>query len=248
MDAPLRVHWVRHGKVASHRGDIPVTDEGLQQVEVAGRHFYNEFVAGEVISLLHTPTRRTRETAHKLYTTMIGLSDEEQHRDFHSQPHFIVLEPVEHRAIRNPDIYVAGIRIELVSTPEALVEQIPLLSRVPTLQALAQHPFLSGFWHDPDRIGYWVNHPNPPGEDADAVARRLFTFAASLTDLPGETPRRYICVTHSPPIRAFIRRYITGSDPGEPNYVEATDMLFSPDGMLTLRYREHVRQMKWKVG
>ena len=246
MDAPLRVHWVRHGKVASHRGDMPVTSEGLQQVEAAGKQFYNEIAAGEVISLLHTPTRRTRETAHRLYNTMVALRDEEQQS--HSNPRFTVLAPVEHRAIRNPDIYVAGIRIEMVSTPEALAEQFPPAGPVPSLQELAAHPFLSGFWHDLDRIGYWVNHPNPPGEDAGAVARRLFTFAASLTDLPGEAPRRYICVTHSPLIRAFIRRYITGSDPGEPNYVEATEMLFSPDGTLTLRYRDTVRRMQWRAG
>lgn len=33
---------------------------------------------------------------------------------------------------------------------------------------------------------------------ADAVARRVLTFATSLLDLPQVQPRRYICVTHSP--------------------------------------------------
>lgn len=28
---PLQVHWVRHGKIVSHQGDVPVTDDGLQQ-------------------------------------------------------------------------------------------------------------------------------------------------------------------------------------------------------------------------
>ena len=35
--APIRMHWMRHGRVASHRGDIPVTDEGLRELEAAGR-------------------------------------------------------------------------------------------------------------------------------------------------------------------------------------------------------------------
>jgi len=94
-------------------------------------------------------------------------------------------------------------------------------------------PNLFAFCH----TGYWVNHPNPPGEDADTVARRLFTFAVSLLDLPCGQSRRYICVTHSPVMRAFLRRYLLGHDPGEPDYLEAVDLHFTPDGKLMLRFR-----------
>jgi broad specificity phosphatase PhoE len=73
---------------------------------------------------------------------------------------------------------------------------------------LLKIPFLRGFWEAPDRIDYWVNHSDPPGEDAEAVARRVLTFATSLLDLPRVQPRRYICVTHSPVMRAFLRRYL----------------------------------------
>jgi broad specificity phosphatase PhoE len=234
-DAPLKVHWVRHAKVASHEGDLPLTEEGRRQVEAVGRQFSRKFMPGEVVSLLHAPTRRTRETALILYSSMVKTLEHGE------QPEVYLSAPTEHWAIRNPDIYVAGVRIELVSTAETLVEQLPPSSL--GSQELAQLPFLRGFWADPDRIGYWVNHPNPPGEDADTVARRLLTFAVSLLDLPRVQPRRYICVTHSPEIRAFVRRYLLGHDPGEPGYLASVDLEFENDGSCTIQYQGVHKQL-----
>jgi len=161
--------------------------------------------------------------------------------DYVEQPQVYLSPPIEHWAIRNPDIYVAGTRIELVSTAEAVVEQLPPSSLNP--EQVAQLPFLHGYWADPDRIGYWVNHPNPPGEDADTVARRLLTFALSLLDLPRDQPLRYICVTHSPPIRAFLRRYLLGYDPGEPEYLEAVNVDFDTYGSFTISYRGNSKKI-----
>jgi broad specificity phosphatase PhoE len=236
MAAPLRVYWLRHAQVASHRGDLPVTDEGRRQVEEVGQQLSRELISGEIVSLLHAPTRRTHETALMLHSSMITVFDDVQRR-----PQIPLSAPIEHRAIRNPDIYVAGTRIELVSTPEALAEQLPSSSLGP--QELARLPFLQGFWEAADRIGYWVNHPNPPGEDADTVARRLLTFAVSLLDLPRDQPRRYICVTHSPPIRAFLRRYVLGYDPGEPGYLEAVDVDFDAGGSFIISYRGNSKKV-----
>jgi broad specificity phosphatase PhoE len=228
-DAPLWVHLVRHGKIESHRGDMPLTDEGLREAETFGQRLSKELVAGEIVSFLYAPTRRARETAETIYNTLRTTFEYADSRQIQ------LLAPVEHWALRNPDIYVAGSRIELVSTPEAVAEQLPETGLSP--QELARLPFLHGFWGDPDRIGYWVNHPNPPGEDADTVAHRLLTFAVSLLDLPRGQPRRYICATHSPVMRAFLRRYLVGYDPGEPDHLEAIDLHFAPDGILTLRFR-----------
>lgn len=234
-DAPLRVHWVRHAKVASHQGNLPLTDEGRRQVEDAGRQFSRKLLPGEVASLLHAPTRRTRETALILYSSVVEMLG------YMGQPQVYLSPPMEHWAIRNPDIYIAGTRIELVSTAEAVVEQMPPSSLNP--EQVAQLPFLRGFWADPDRIGYWVGHPNPPGEDADTVARRLLTFAVSLLDVPRVQPRRYICVTHSPGIRAFVRRYLLGHDPGEPGYLESVDLGFADDGSCTIQFRGEQKKL-----
>ena len=234
-NAPLRVHWMRHAKVASHQGNLPLTSEGRRQVEDAGRQFSRKIVPGEVVSLLHAPTRRTRESALILYSSMVEMLDYVEQLAVYLSP------TMEHWAIRNPDIYVAGTRIELVSTAKAVVEQLPPSSLNP--EQVAQLPFLRGFWADPDRIGYWVGHPNPPGEDADTVARRLLTFAVSLLDLPRVQPRRYICVTHSPGIRAFVRRYLLGHDPGEPGSLASVDLEFENDGSCTIQYQGVHKQL-----
>lgn len=233
-DAPLRVHWVRHGEVASHRGDIPLTAQGLQQMEEAGRRFGGKLIDGEIVSLLHAPTRRTRESAVVLHSMIAALYDGMV------EPELELLDPLEHLAIRNPDLYVAGVRVEMVSSAETLAEQLPPGSPGP--QELAEFPFWRGFWADPDRIGYWVKQHNPPGEDADTVARRLLTFAVSLLDLPRTRPRRYICVTHSPTMRAFLRRYLLGYDPGEPAYGESVDLDFIDGESLTVHYRNDYKR------
>jgi broad specificity phosphatase PhoE len=230
---PLRVHWVRHGKVSSHQGDVPVTDEGLEQAEAVGRQLAEEVSPDEDIFFLYAPTRRTRETAVAIRNGMeVGLGNVDVQRG--QQWHLFA--PTEHRALRSPDLYVGGNRVEMVSSAQAMAEQTA--SYGIDAERLLKIPFLRGFWEVHDRIGYWVSHPDPPGEDADAAARRVLTFATSLLDLPYERPRRYICVTHSPIMRAFLRRYLMGQDPGEPGYGESIDMLFAENGSLTLRYRE----------
>ena len=230
---PLRVHWVRHGKVSSHQGDVPVTDDGLFQAEAVGRQLAEEVSPDEDIFFLYAPTRRTRETAVAIRNGMeVGLGNAYAQRE--QQRHLFA--PTEHRALRSPDLYVGGNRVEMVSSAQAMAEQTA--SYGIDAERLLEIPFLRGFWEVHDRIGYWVNHPDPPGEDADAAARRVLTFATSLLDLPQVRPRRYICVTHSPIMRAFLRRYLLGEDPGEPGYGESIDMLFAENGSLTLRYRE----------
>ena len=253
----LRVHVIRHGRVDAHRGDAPVTQDGLLQAEAAGLRLAHELQAGEIVHFLHAPTRRTRETAEAIRRGMeaaLGpsaptplslkghggvhispLPDEGEGQGVRgSQVH--LLPATESWALRNPDLYVAGARVEMVSTAEAMAEQIPGSGLGP--DELARLPFLHGFWTHPDRIGYWVGHPDPPGEDATTVARRLLSFAASLLDLPWEQPRRCICVTHSGPMRALLRRYVLHDDPGEPEWVESVDLIFAGDQEVTIRYRE----------
>src|SRR5437868_1459463 len=205
--ATLRVHWVRHGKVASHQGDVPVTDDGLKQAEAVGQQLCEEVSSDEETFFLYAPMRRTRETAVAIRRGMeAGLVEADVQRGQ-------LFAPAEHQALRNPDLYVAGNRVEMVSSAQAMAEQTVAYGL--DAERLLKIPFLRGFWEASDRIGFWVNHPDPPGEDAGAVARRVLTFATSLLDLPRVRPRRYICVTHSPVMRAFIRRYLLGQDPGE---------------------------------
>lgn len=232
---PVRVHWFRHGRVASHSGDMPLTEEGWREVADAGRRLSQLLVPGEIVSILYAPTRRTRETAIGLHRSIAATVT--------STAQFSLLEPQMHMALRNPDLYVAGNRVEMVSNAEALAEQLPT-SDV-SIEQLSQLPFWQAFWSHQDRIGYWVNLHNPPGEDAKAVARRMLTFTMSLLDLPCQQPRRYICITHSPGMRAFLYHYLLGRDPGEPDYTETIDLDLSSTSPLVMSYREIHREMAW---
>ena len=222
----IRAHWVRHGKIASHRGDVPLTDEGVAQAREWGRLLAEDLSAGEIVHFMHAPTLRTRQTVEEVRASMdetLGPAGDAN-----------LLEVSEQWAIRNPDLYVAGQRVEMVSSADALAVQ---LSAPPvTPEALSEHPFFREFWASPDRIGYWVEHPDPPGEDTIAVARRQMTFAMSLPERPENRPIRYILSTHSPVLRALLLCY-TGEDPGEPGYLEPIDLILSENRSSELRFR-----------
>jgi broad specificity phosphatase PhoE len=223
----LRVQWVRHGEVASHRGDVPLTERGVVRAREWGESLAGDLSAGESLHFMHAPTLRTRQTVEEIRASMdeaLGPGSEVN-----------LLEVSEQWAIRNPDLYVAGQRVEMVSSADALAEQLsaPPLSR----EALLKHPFFREFWASRDRIGYWVEHPDPPGEDALAVARRQMTFAASLSERPGNGPVRYILSTHSPVLRAILLGY-AGEDPGEPGYLEPVDLISPTKGSSVLRFRD----------
>ncbi|MDQ3912603.1 MAG: histidine phosphatase family protein, partial [Actinomycetota bacterium] len=222
----VRVHWVRHGKIASHRGNVPLTDEGVDQARQRGRLLAEDLSPGEIVYFMHAPTLRTRQTVEEIRSSMdealghIGDVD--------------LREVSEQWAIRNPDLYVAGQRVEMVSSADALAEQ---LSGPPVdSESVSEHPFFRAFWASPDRIGYWVEHPDPPGEDTVAVARRQMTFAMSLPERPENKPIRYILSTHSPVLRAILLCY-TGEDPGEPGYLEPIDLILSGNRSSELRFR-----------
>ncbi len=222
----VRVHWVRHGKIASHRGNVPLTEEGRSQARRRGRVIAEDISAGEVVHFMHAPTLRTRQTIKEVRASM--------EKTLGSDSGVQLLEVCEQWAIRNPDIFVAGQRVEMVSSADALAEQ---LSAPPVdSESLSEHPFFRAFWASPDRIGYWVKHPDPPGEDTVAVARRQMTFAMSLSDRPENRPVRYVLSTHSPVLRAILSCY-AGEDPGEPGHLEPIDLILSENGSQELRFR-----------
>ena len=222
----VRVHWVRHGKIASHKGNVPLTDRGVAQARKRGRSLAKDLSVGEMVHFLHAPTLRTRQTVEEIRASMAEALGPDGGAD--------LLEVTEQWAIRNPDLYVAGQRVEMVSSAEALAQQLSAPPVDP--ETLSEHPFFREFWASADRIGYWVEHPDPPGEGTVAVARRQMTFAMSLLDRPEDRPVRYVLSTHSPVLRAILLCY-TGEDPGEPGYLEPIDLILSENGSSELRFR-----------
>jgi len=189
---------LRHGEVASHRGDVPVTQDGLLHAQDVGRALASRFE--QPISLLYGGTRRTRETAEAITA---GIADPAR-----------VHGPLDSFALRNPDMYAAGTRVNMVSSPETLAEQVPGM----TTEDAQANPWWSAFFSAPDRIGWWLAQSEPPGETAADLSARLTRFAASIADPGPFTGRLVVGVTHSPLLRSLLLAS-TGQDAGEPRYV-----------------------------
>ena len=87
-------------------------------------------------------------------------------------------------------------------------------------------PFFQGFFAAPNRIGWWLRHPNPPGEDAATVAHRVMNFAASLVDRPHA--ELTVAVPYSPVLRACALELL-GEDLGEPAWIAGLAVDTGPD-------------------
>lgn len=195
--ASHRLLLLRHGEVTSHKGDVPVTNRGLAYAQQVGAQLA---AIASSVNVLNGETRRTQQTASAIAdgARSAGLD---------------VSGPAEAHAMRNPDIYVAGTRVSMVSTPEALAAQVPGMSNA---QA-AEVPFFEAFFAAKDRIRFWLDCEAPPGESSADVAERIEAFAASLVDM-GAADRLTVGVTHSPILRSVMAAQL-GEDPGEPAWV-----------------------------
>jgi broad specificity phosphatase PhoE len=203
-----RLLLVRHGEVASHRGDVAVTDRGLDRAERVGRRLAG--TAGR-LRVLTGETLRARQTGAAIAAgaRAAGAAVEEPRVAF---------------ALRNPDLYVAGERVDMVSSAAALAEQVPGM----TVDEAAAVPFFAEFFDHPDRIGWWLRLADPPGDDAGAVARRIDHFAASLLDPTTRPAELTVGVTHSPVLRACALAQL-GHDPGEPEWLTGLERSVSSD-------------------
>lgn len=189
---------LRHGEVASHRGDVPVTAAGLEHAEDVGSAIAHS--VERPVTLLYGGTRRTRETAQAIRR---GLGDR-----------LDVDGPHDSFALRNPDMFVAGARVNMVSSAENLAEQVPGM----TAEQAAANSWWSAFFTAPDRIGWWLHQEEPPGDDARTLARRIWRFVDSLQDPGPQRGRLIVGITHSPVLRAMALDS-GDDDPGEPAYV-----------------------------
>jgi hypothetical protein len=44
-------------------------------------------------------------------------------------------------------------------------------------------------------------------------------------------------------VRAFLRRYLSGGDPGEPDYLESVDLTITADGPPVVNFRKRRRTL-----
>lgn len=197
-----RLYLLRHSIVASHRGDVPITGEGRAIARQVGARLGR---SERRLRLIYGSTARARQTAEAIAEGAAEAGAE-------------VGPPQEAFALRNPDIYVAGTRVNMVSSFEAVAEQVPGL----TAEEAAAVPFFRGFIDAKDRVGWWLHAANPPGETAAAVAARMVAFASSLAD-GRATDATTVAVTHSPVLRACALE-VLGTDPGEPPWVAGLEI------------------------
>lgn len=209
-----RLFLLRHGEVTSHRGDVPVTEEGLQTAVDVGRRLAGR--ADGAIRVISGETLRTRDTA-----AAVARGAREAGAE--------VIEDGVAFALRNPDLYLAGVRVNMVSSEAAFAAQIPGFTEAD----VAKVGFFADWLTVPDRVGWWVRHPEPPGDDAAAVADRIRTFAASLADRTDATAFT-VGITHSPVLRACALE-VSGSDIGEPNWLAGLQAEISPDRSVRLQ-------------
>ena len=213
-----QVLLVRHGHVASHVGDVPLTRKGHRQAQLAGQRLVRAGVSS--LATLSSPTLRTRETAQEVFRAVQRASGSE-------------VTPVEPRvsfALRNPDLYLGGERVDMVSSVDAFLDQAPMVGE----HHFRDVPFYTEFLEAPDRIGYWLHHANPPGDSAATTAARVSAWVHSLGDIHAGNRRTVVAVTHSPVLRAVALAYL-GEDPGEPDHLTGYVATVGSDGHLAVR-------------
>lgn len=208
-----RLLLLRHGEVPSHRGDLSVTERGLATAERVGLALAER---GRRVRVLAGDTVRARQTAEAIAAGA-------------GRGGAVVDGPRIAFALRNPDIYVAGDRVNMVSSAPALAEQVPGF----TEREAAAVPFFSTFFDHQDRVGWWLRLADVPGDDAATVAARVIRFAASLPDRADDPADLIVGVTHSPLLRASALAHL-GYDPGEPEWVSGLELTVAPDRTVTV--------------
>ncbi len=175
--------------------------EGKRAAFSAGNRLAGRVANETTTKILYAPSARTRETAEELARGLRSALRAQNKSDAR------VVSPHAEQAIRNFHFILDG---ALYPPTDRMHASLPA--------SAAQNPFLNGFWQaEQDPIGYWLTHPSEYAETPSAVAERLGAFFVSLLDATPTGLR--VLVTHSGPIRAFLRQAF-GADPGEQDYCE----------------------------
>ena len=210
----MRLYLLRHGEVTSYRGDAPITADGEREAFEVGQGFGRR--EEQLIEILSGDTRRAMGTAAHLVRGVVDAGGR-------------VVGPGVAFALRNPDLYIAGVRVDMAGSPDAFADQVNGLSG----EDVASLEFFQDFVASPDRIGWWLVHETPPGEDASSIAARVRSFAASLVDpIPGR-PDVVVAVTHSPLLRAVGLDFL-GRDIGEPPWVSGLVLSVESDRSMSV--------------
>ena len=211
----VRFLMLRHGRVAHHRGDVPLTDMGTAQADAAGAYFASEGV--DIAGLLTGETLRTRDTADTFAAAYRRECD------------MPLPDPVVSFGLRNPDLYLGGHRINLGEGAEFLASQAPGVDPA----AVDASVFYGGLMQAQDRVGHWLEHGNVPGESAHDVGRRIDVLARSLVDVEAWRGKTVVAISHSPVLRA-VRFNHWGEYSKEPPFLHGYSLTVQESGAIEL--------------
>jgi len=231
MSGEVIVHVVRHAHIPSHESDVALTPEGHQAAYRTGCQLVTQIGNGEVVSLLHGPSRRTRETAWGIYR---GLQEELAQS---GSTEVLLSAPVSHPDLRNLGLVVDG---RLREAMRLFHDQVrAAYDANPSPENAARLAYHDGFWGAEDPLDYWMKHPGPHAEDPAQVAKRIRGVLAQLlsTSPPSSASRRRtLCITHSACMRAFLRE-VLDTDPGEPDFCEEFTVTKVGNGVAQVEFR-----------
>lgn len=211
-DDAVHLYLLRHGEVLSHRGDVPITPAAVEQAGRVGAALVAPDRRRFVV--LSGETKRARDTAEHVAGGIRGAGGD-------------VVGPTVAHALRNPDLYLSGVRVNMVSSADALAAQVDGLeeSEVDDLD------FFPQFFAEKDRIGWWLTLEGPPGEGASEIAERIRSFALSFLNPFRPDSAQVVAVTHSPLLRA-VGLDALGEDIGEPPWISGLRLAIGRDGTI----------------
>ena len=164
-------------------------------------------------AVLYGGTRRTRETAEAIVR---GIGDPAR-----------IDGPLDSFALRNPDMYVAGTRVNMVSSPETLAEQVPghddRAGRGQPVVERTSSPHPTG-------SAGGCGQERPTGRDRRRPDRPHHPASPAASPTPVRSRGRARRRRHPLAAAALgAPRAAPASDPGEPGYVTGADVRVSAD-------------------
>jgi broad specificity phosphatase PhoE len=220
---------LRHGETVGYDGDLGLTARGEQQARDRGTALAAELKPGSTVRMPHARTARAIATAVTLRAALVDALGAEQDAELgplYPEPWFDNLRYSLHGdGVDTSDAVTARLAWRGDEEPD-WVREYDRFDQDYRAAAAAGHP-----------IEYWLRNPTLYFEPPHVAAHRMWRGIAAVgEDRPEELV--VLAATHSAPMRAFLATAL-GSDPGEPDNLEAIRVRVHPDDTADIAFREH---------
>jgi broad specificity phosphatase PhoE len=234
---PVDLHLVRHGETQSYLADAGLTPRGSWQSRRWGLALSTQVRSGETIRLFCAPTARAIRTADQV---RMGLEDGLVAQGRHAA----VIGPEPMPEFQNFQVWTPSGPMDPTRAAgeygRRWARRMTAGGQQPWLLELGRFYRLQEGGGDP--IAFWMTSPLLTFEPPAAVVRRFWAAVARLAaEATGRT--RFVCCTHSGPMRAFAT-WALGHDAGEPLNTEEVRVRVWPDrGRAMVTYRGRTQEI-----